>query len=82
MQLSADRRDSLGDEIAFFVKHADFHGALAAALDLTADSGHEHGPAANGFAVVLFVVKPHIKIPPVLKQGDEVGHEPTGGEFA
>ena len=72
MQLPADLRDSLSDEIAFFVQYADFHGALAAALDLTADSGHEHGPAANGFAVVLFVVKAHIEIPPVVKQGDEV----------
>jgi hypothetical protein len=34
MQLFADLRDSGGDEPAFFVQHADFDGALPAALDL------------------------------------------------
>jgi hypothetical protein len=62
MQLFADLRDSLGDEVAFFMQHADFHGALAAALDLSADSGHEYRSTADGFAVVFFVVKSHIKM--------------------
>ena len=82
MQLFADLRDGVGDEVSFFVKDADFYGPLAAALDLPTDSCLEHGPTADGFSVVSFVVKPQIEIRPVVKQDDEVGHEPTGGEFA
>ena len=37
-------RYSLGDDLAFFVEDADFDGPLATTLDLTTDSGHEHGP--------------------------------------
>ena len=82
MQLFADLRDSLCDQVAFFVQHAHFHGTLATALDLPTDSGHEHRAAADGLAVVLFVVKPNIQTPPVVNESDEIGHEPAGGEVA
>ena len=68
-------------DVSFFMQDADFDGALATALHLPADPGHEHGAAADGFAVVLFIVKPHVEVPPVVKQRDEVGHEPAGGSL-
>ena len=82
MQLIADLRNSMGDEIPLFVQHADFYGAPATALDLPPDAGHEHGATADGFAVMPFVIEAQIEVPPVVKQGDEVGHESAGREFA
>ena len=52
MELFANVRDGLGDNVAYFVEDADFDGPLATNLDLTTDSGHELGPGADGFAVV------------------------------
>ena len=82
MQLVAYLCDSLSDDVPFFMQNTNPHGAPAAALNLPPDSGHEHGAAAYGFAVVLFIVEAQIKIPPVVKQGNEVGHEPAGRELA
>jgi hypothetical protein len=52
VQLFADECDGVRDKVAFFVQNTDFDGALAAALDLPTDSGHEHGTGADGFAVM------------------------------
>ena len=67
----------MGDAVAFFVKNADFDGALAAALDLSTYSRHEHRPTADGFSVVLFIVKSPVEIPPTVEEDDEVGPEPA-----
>jgi hypothetical protein len=48
MQLVADTRDGVSDEITFFVQDTDFDGASTAALDLPPDSGHEHGDDDGG----------------------------------
>ena len=69
----------MGNKVAFFMENADFDRPLAAALDLTTDSCHQHGPRADGFAVVSFILKTQIEIPPVVKQSDEVGHQAAGG---
>lgn len=82
MQLVADPRDGLRDKVASFVQDADFDGPPAAALHLPTHSGHQHGTCADGFTVVLFVVEAKIEVPPIVKQGDEIGHEPTGAELA
>ena len=42
------------------------------------DAGHQHGPASDGFAVMLSVVEPQVEAPPVVDQGDQVGHDPAG----
>ena len=62
------------------MQNADFDRPLAAALHLTTDSCHQHGPRADGFAVVSFIVKTQIEIPPVVKQGNEVGDQAAGGK--
>lgn len=82
VQLVADDGDGACDEVAFFMQNADFDRALAAALDLAGDSGHEHGAGADGFAVVAFIVKAQVEAPPVVNKGDEVCHKPAGGEAA
>ena len=43
------------------MQDADLDGALAPALDLPADSGHEHRPGADGFAVVFRVVEAQVE---------------------
>ena len=40
---------------------------------------HKYG--TNGFAVVLAVEHARVEVPPVVDEGDEVGHESAGGEF-
>ena len=75
VDLLANLGDSLGNNVAFFMKNADFNGALAAALDLSTYSRHEHRPTADGFSVVLFIVKSHVEVPPVVDEGDKVGHQ-------
>ncbi len=77
LDLLAILGDSLGDEVAFFVKNADFDGALAAALDLSTYSRHEHRANVDGLSVVLFIVKSPVEVPPVVDEGDEVGHQPA-----
>jgi hypothetical protein len=51
-------------------------------LDLSPDSGHEHGATADGFTVVFFVVEAQIEVPPIVKQSHEVGHESAWRELA
>src|ERR1035437_8071193 len=82
MQLVANLCHRVGDQVAFFMHDTDLDGAPATALDLSPDSGHEHGAAADGFTVVFFVVEAQIEVPPVVKQGDEVGHDPAWRELA
>ena len=82
VQLLADERDGMSNEIAVFMQHAHPNGAASCAAQLPGHSLHEHGTAADGLAVVAFVVKAQIEIPPVVNQGDEVGHEAAGRELA
>jgi hypothetical protein len=77
MQLLADLSDGPGDVVAFSAQNADFDGPSASALDLAAHSRHEHGPSADGFAVVLLVIEAQIEVSTVVKQGDVVGHDPA-----
>jgi len=82
MQLVADPCHRVGDKVPFVVHDTHPDGAPTAALELSPDSGHEHGSAADGFAVVLFVVKAQIEIPPVVKERDEVSHQSARRKFA
>jgi hypothetical protein len=43
------------------------YGALTTALNLPAHPGHEHRTGADGFAVVPFIIKSQIQVPPVVK---------------
>jgi hypothetical protein len=73
--------ESLGENVAFFVEDADFDRPLAATLDLTTDSGHQHRPRADGLAMVSFVGDAQLEISPVVEQGDEVGYGAAGGKI-
>jgi hypothetical protein len=78
LELLANLGYRLGNNVAFFMKNADFDVALAAALDLSTYSRHEHRATANGFSVVLFIVKSSVEVSPVVDEGDEgdeVGHQ-------
>jgi len=68
LQFVAGQGDGVRDEASFFVKDADFHGLLSAALHLPPDSGHEHGPSADGLAVVILVLEAQVEVPPVIEE--------------
>ena len=38
--------------------------------------------SANGFPVMLPVIKAQVEVPPVIEEGDKIGHEPAGSQFA
>lgn len=62
------------------MRQAYFDAALAAALGLAADAGHQQGTGADGLTVVFFVVEAQVERPPVVKQHDEVDHQSAAGE--
>jgi len=61
----ANLSDSLGDAVAFFVDNPVFEFAMAVDLRLLAYSRPEHRVVAEGFSVVLFIVKSPLDLGPV-----------------
>ena len=68
-------------DVSFFVQKAELYGSLASTLHLQSNSQHESRTTGNGLAVALLVVEADVKIPPILKQGDKVGHESAGAQL-
>lgn len=50
-------------------------------MHLPRHSLHQRRTTGNGFAVMPVIVKPHIQVPPVVEQGDEVRHDAARREF-
>ena len=77
MQGVADHGDGLHDGVAVFVLQAHFDGALAAVRGESPDAVEQRGPAGDGFAMMLAVVKPRVEVPPVVEQRDGSPALPT-----
>src|SRR4051794_38928615 len=50
--------------------------------DQPGDSSEQSGATRDRFTMVLGIVEPHVEVPPVVDECDQVGHQPTGGKLS
>ena len=77
----ADGLDRGSNYPGFFMQDAHPDVLLSPAFHPPAYALHQGGSAGERFAVVGFIVKPDIQVPPVVDHGNKGGHDAAGGDF-
>ena len=77
----ADMGDSFCERCTVFVLQADSDFALVLMNEQPSHSAQEGQPTGDRLPMVLSVLKTDLKVPPVVDQRDQIGHQSAGSQL-